>query len=77
MLLDHLQAIWENRSKSYLYFNSLWDPKCLHIVLYECEIHKFVYIGATQIPICTNLCISQSYNTICKHLESHNALKYR
>jgi len=42
-LLGHLQAIWENRSKSYLYFNALWDSKCLQIVLYECEIHKFVY----------------------------------
>jgi len=43
-LLGHLQVLWENRSKSYLYFNALWDPKSLHIVLYECEIHKFVYI---------------------------------
>jgi hypothetical protein len=45
LLLDHLQALWENRSKNYLYFNALWDPKCLQTVLYECEIHKFVYIG--------------------------------
>jgi len=44
-LLGHLQALWENRSKSYLYFNALWDPKCLQTVLYECEINKFVYIG--------------------------------
>ena len=44
-LLGHLQALWENRSKSYLYFNALWDPRCLQIVLYECEIHKFVWIG--------------------------------
>jgi hypothetical protein len=22
----------------------LWDPKCLQIVLYECKIHKSVYI---------------------------------
>ena len=36
-LLGHLQALWENRSKSYLYFNALWDPKCLQIVLHECE----------------------------------------
>jgi hypothetical protein len=43
-LLGHLQALWENRSKSYLYFNALWDPKCLQIVLYECEIYKSVYI---------------------------------
>jgi len=42
-LLGHLQALWENRSKSYLYFNALWDPKFLQIVLYECEIRKFVY----------------------------------
>ena len=44
-LLGHLQALRENRSKSYLYFKGLWDPKCLQIVLYECEIHKFVYVG--------------------------------
>jgi len=43
--LGHLQIIWENRSKSYLYFNELWDRKCLQILLYECEMHKFVYIG--------------------------------
>jgi len=43
-LLGHLQALWENRSKSYLYFNSLWDPKCLQIVLKECKIHTFLYI---------------------------------
>ena len=24
--LGHLQVLWENRSKSYLYFNALWDP---------------------------------------------------
>jgi len=23
--IGHLQALWENRSKSYLYFNALWD----------------------------------------------------
>ena len=40
--LGHLQALWENRSNIYLYFNALWDPKCLRIVLYECKIHKFV-----------------------------------
>ena len=51
-LLGHLQALWENRSKSYLYFNALWDPKCLQILLYECEIHKFVYIG-----MCVTRCI--------------------
>ena len=72
-LLDHLQALWENRSKSYPHFNALLDPKCLQVVLYECEIYK----TATQIPIYTNLCISHSYNTICKHLGSHNALGYR
>ena len=37
-LLGHLQALWKNRSKSYLYFNALWDPKCLQIVLYECKM---------------------------------------
>ena len=40
-LLGHLQTLWENRSKSYVYFNALWDPKCLQAVLYDCEIHKF------------------------------------
>jgi len=44
-LLGHLQTLWVNRSKSYLYFNALWVPKCLQIVLYECDIHKFVNIG--------------------------------
>jgi len=39
--------------------------------------HKFNAETVTQIPIYTNLCISHSYNTICKHLGSHNALKYR
>jgi hypothetical protein len=43
-LLSHLQALRENRSKSYPYFNALWDPRCLQIVLYECEIRNFVYI---------------------------------
>jgi len=44
-LLGHLHSLWENRSKNYLYFNALLDPKCLQIVLYECGIHKFVCIG--------------------------------
>ena len=44
-LLGHLQALWENRSKSCLYFNALWDTKCLQIVLCDCKIHKFVYVG--------------------------------
>ena len=56
--LGHLQALLKNRSKSYLYFNALWDPKCLQIVLHECEIQY-------------------KCNTNCKHLGSHNALKYR
>ena len=43
-LLSHIQALRENRSKVYLYFNALWDPKCLQTLLYECEIPKFVYI---------------------------------
>ena len=25
-LLGHLQALWENRSKSYIHFNALWGP---------------------------------------------------
>jgi len=48
-LLGHLQALWENRSKRYLYFNTLWDPICLQIVLYECEICTDVFhIHITQ-----------------------------
>ena len=43
LLLGYLQALWENRSKNYLYFDALCDPKCLQIVLQECKIHKFVY----------------------------------
>jgi len=48
-LLGHIQALWENRSKNYLDFNALWDPKRLQIVLYECEIHKRVYIDFRKI----------------------------
>jgi len=33
-----------NRSKNYLYFNALRDPKCLQIILHECKIHEFVYV---------------------------------
>ena len=44
-ILSHLQALWENRFKSHLYFNALWDPKCLQIVLHECEITLYIYIG--------------------------------
>ena len=44
-LLGHLQALWENWSKSYLYFNALWDPKCLQIVLQECKIYKERFIS--------------------------------
>jgi len=29
-LLGHLQAVWENMYKIYLYFNALCDPKCLY-----------------------------------------------
>ena len=43
-LLGHVQALWENRSKSFLYSNALWDPKCLQIVSCDCKIHKFVCI---------------------------------
>ena len=49
--LGNLQALWENRSKSYLYFNALWDPKCLQIVLYYCKMHKFVYV-----VMCVTVC---------------------
>jgi len=34
-LLGHLQALWENRSKSYLYFNALWDPRFYIFIVYK------------------------------------------
>jgi len=37
-LLGHLQTLWENGSKSYLYFNALWYRKCLQFVLYDSGI---------------------------------------
>jgi len=43
-LLGHLQALWENRSKSYLYLNTLWDPKCLQIVRATCfDLYWVIY----------------------------------
>ena len=27
LLLGHLQVVWENGSKSYLYYDALWNPK--------------------------------------------------
>jgi len=44
-LLGHLQALWENRSKRYLYFNALWDPKCLQIVLYDTVVYPGILFG--------------------------------
>jgi len=38
-LLGHFKALWENRSKSYLYFNALWDPKCFLCEALLIEIH--------------------------------------
>ena len=52
-LLGHPQPLWENRSKSYLYFKALWDPKCLQIVLQEWEIQKLLYIV---------ICVTTCYN---------------
>jgi len=76
-LLGHLQSLWENRSKSYQYFNALWDPKCLQIALYECEIHVCIYIYIyTHTHTHKHMYFTYIYNTICKHLESHNVLKY-
>ena len=52
-LLGHLQAIWENRYKSYLYFNALWDPKCLQVLcymnvkyIYLYKLFKYIYYCA-------------------------------
>jgi len=42
--LGHLQTLWENRSKSYLYFNALWDPKCLEIILQVCKIYSCIIV---------------------------------
>ena len=46
-LLGHLQVLWENIPKSYLYFNALWDSRSLQIVvyMYECEIHVSSFTG--------------------------------
>jgi len=43
-LLRRLQALSENTPRSSLYFNALWDPKCLQLLLQGCKIHKFLYI---------------------------------
>jgi len=44
-LLGHPQPSEKTDPRAlYLYFNVLWDPKCLQIILQECKIHKFVYI---------------------------------
>jgi len=40
-LLGHLQALWENRSQSDIYFNALWDPKCLQVLLYDVKYVRF------------------------------------
>jgi len=48
--------------------------KYISLYILECLSNAMT---ATQIPTYTNLCILQSHNTICKHLVSHNALKYR
>ena len=41
LLLGHLQDLWENRYKSYLYFNAMCGSKYLHIVIHESEIQNF------------------------------------
>ena len=66
-LLGHLQALWENRSKSYLYFNASWDPKCLQIVLYECKIHNSVQC----VPLATEPSISLIILTPIKILQQN------
>ena len=39
-LLGHHQAVWGNRSKSYLYFNALWDPKSIETVYCEGDMFR-------------------------------------
>jgi len=48
-LLCHLKAIWENRSRTYLYFSALWDPNCLHVIWQYCKMHIFVYIWGRRV----------------------------
>jgi len=43
-LLSRLQALSENTAKSSLYFNALWDPKCLDFKLKGFKIHTYLYI---------------------------------
>ena len=50
-LLGHLQALWENRSKSYPYFNALWDPKYLQIVLQQCKMHMEPFISFMKLTL--------------------------
>jgi len=62
-----------NNSDQRLNLSSLINKR----VSQECEMHMFVYIEICLISIYKNICILHSYNIICKHLGSHNALKYR
>ena len=43
-LLCRVQALSENTFKGSLYFNALWEPKCLQFLLQGCKIHTFLYI---------------------------------
>jgi len=36
-------GLLRNRSKNYLYFSALWDPKCLQIILQKCKVYEYIY----------------------------------
>ena len=76
-------------TKSYAYFNALWDPKCLQprAILWDPKclqpraMHISMHCGipnAYNQELCIFQCIVGSQMlTICKNLGSHSALKYR
>jgi len=46
-------GLLRNRSKNYLYFKALWDPKFLQIILQECKymslyIYKLMFVITLQ-----------------------------
>ena len=47
-LLGHLQALWENRFKSCLYSNALWDPKYHLQAVLENGFKSYPYFNALK-----------------------------
>ena len=75
-------VLYEREIHNNIYINyitintNLYTALCVfqYIQTYIFHIHV---TQSVYIPMYTNLCISHSYNTICKHWGSHNALTYR